>query len=99
MIPFTQFLRPHGEKRAIDISRPPRIEQLADALLDEGCHFDIEELTTGTISITCENDSLDEEDVVLAHELCANGPPVLDAVDKLLTVATDRLAEIKRNQA
>lgn len=90
-IPFTQFLRPHGEQRAIEIERPKPIEDAAKMLLASGCHFDIEELTTGQISMTCEHDT---QEGALAHEICANGPPVLDAVDRLVRKAVDSLHAI-----
>ncbi len=94
-IRFTQFLRPNGERRAIEIDRPPEIEKAADALINEGCRFLIEELSTLEISMTCENDNLDEDYQVLAHELCANGPPVLEAVDRLVKTATAVSARVR----
>ncbi len=92
-IPFTQFLRPNGERRAVEIDRPPEIEDAARALVAAGCRFDIEELTTLQISMTCEHHALAEDEQVLAHEVCRNGPPVLAAVDRLVQTATARLTE------
>lgn len=82
-IPFTQYLRPDGEKRSVEIDRPADIETMARQLIADGARFEIEELTTLEISMTC--DVVGEEDFdVLAHEVCQNGPPVLDAVDRLV---------------
>lgn len=91
MIPFTQYLRPFGEKKPVEIDRPADVEAAAHRLIDLGCKFDIEELRTLQISMTCECDEF-EDDEVLAHEICANGPPVLVAVDRLVAVATKQYA-------
>ena len=82
MIKFTQYLLPHGDTKEIFIERPQPIEAIADKLIEMGCHFDAEILTTGMISITCE-----KEDDLLSIQLCSNGPGVEDAVDKLITSA------------
>lgn len=87
-IAFTQFLRPYGERRPMEIDRPKPIEDAAKMLVASGCRFDIEELTTGQISMTCEHDSMEG---ALAHEICNNGPPVLDAIDRLVRDAVASL--------
>jgi len=79
MIEFTQYLLPDGRKKDIFIERPPEIEVIAKKLIEAGCHFDAEILSTGVISFTCE-----KEDDVLSIELCENGPAVLTAIDKLI---------------
>lgn len=83
---FTQFLRPHGRTRLIDLDRPRAVEAKAQALLARGCHFDIEELSTGAIHMTIELDTLD--DPVIAVQLCKNTVAVLAAVDRLVDEAT-----------
>jgi hypothetical protein len=87
-IPFTQYLRPDGRQRPVWIERPAEIVALADQLRQAGYHFDIEELTTGAISMTVETTGDDEP---LAHELCPNGPAVPDAVDRLIRTAVAAL--------
>ncbi len=54
---------------------------MAQEVIDRGLRFEAEMLTTGTISLTV-FDPDTEEDVCI--ELCQNGPPLLDAVDKLV---------------
>lgn len=88
-IPFTQYLRPDGRKKAVEIDRPPEIEAKARELIAAGYKFEIEELTTGEISMTCE--WRDEEQPTLAIKICANGPAVLDAVDRLVAAAWDEM--------
>lgn len=79
-VPFTQYLRPNGRPRAMVIDRPEPVAEKAQALLRDGCRLDIEELSTGEISLTVE----DEKGETIASELCANGPAVEDAVDRLI---------------
>lgn len=89
-IPFTQSLRPDGHRTPITIDRPAEIESLARKLIEEGCSFEIEELRTGIVSMTCERDARAgelEDPVVLAHELCPNGPRVPRTVDTLVIAA------------
>jgi len=85
-IPFTQYLRPHGHPRAMShTGQPPEVEKKAHDLIAAGCVFEIEELTTGMISMTCER-----RDKVLGHEICPNGPPVVEAVRTLVETAYKR---------
>ncbi len=86
-IAFTQFLMPDGRKRPMIIDRPDDIGEKARQLAVSGCRFEIEMLTTGQISMTVERDRSDGEVDVLACEICSNGPPVLIAVDKLISEA------------
>jgi hypothetical protein len=53
-IPFTQYLRPYGAQRDVFIDMPPDVEAKAQALIAQGYRFDIEILTTGMVSMTCE---------------------------------------------
>lgn len=80
MISFTQFLRPNGEQRPVTIDRPAAIEAKAQQIVDAGYRFECEELSTGAVSLTISDG---EDD--LAMELCANGPAVPVAVDKLVS--------------
>lgn len=85
-IPFTQYLRPNGRTKEVMIDMPADIELKAGKLIESGCHFDIEVLSTGIISMTCER-----EDDVLAIRLSTNGPEVPIAVGKLIDDATAKL--------
>lgn len=86
---FTQYLRPNGRQRATVIARSPEIVAMARQLRAEGFHFDIEELSDGTVSMTVEPDGEDEGP--LAIQQCPNGPQVPDTVDELIRVAFARL--------
>jgi len=92
-IPFTQYLMPNGRAVGVAVDRPPAIEALAQNVLTAGYHFDAEFLSTGQVSFTCEkNDpATDDEDLPIAHEICTNGPAVLDAIDRLVCNAAERL--------
>ena len=81
-IEFTQYLLPDGRQKKVLIARHPDIEEIANKLIDMGCHFDIEILTTGVISMTCEQD-----EVLLGIQLCPNDNTVPGCVDKLILEA------------
>ncbi len=95
-IPFTQYLRPDGRPRAVSIDRSASIEAAAAEFLRVGGRYECEELTTGEVSLTAvltpvgEAEPRDVEGVV-----CANGPPVLEAVDELVLAS---LRHIKQEQ-
>ena len=90
-IPFTQFLRPAGRVRQTGIDMPENIEHMAHQLIDLGYRFEAEILTTGEVSLTCENG-----DELLSIQLCANGPPVLSAVENLVIEAIRKAEEQMR---
>lgn len=77
---FTQYLRPHGERKLIWIDRPDHIAKAATVITEHGFRFECEELTTGDVSMTISDDFGD-----YAHELSPNGPEVPTSVDKLIT--------------
>ena len=54
MIQFTQFLRPDGRSKKIEIERSPEIEAVAAQLAAAGCRLEAEVLLTGECSFTCE---------------------------------------------
>jgi DNA-binding transcriptional regulator YbjK len=70
---------PDGRRNEITIDMPANVEQVAHALIDKGCHFDIEMLSTGMISMTCEKD----EDL-LSIEVCPNDERVVAGVEKIV---------------
>jgi hypothetical protein len=88
MIPFIQFIRPHGLRRYTEITRPEEIEKLARDLINLGYVFEIEELTTGEISMECLHH---ENEHSAALEICKNGPDVPVAVDKLVKTAHENI--------
>ncbi len=100
-IPFTQYLMPDGEIRPVEIEMDNDIEEKAQALIKLGCHFNIEMLSTGLVSMTCEKD--DEEDELIAIEICNNNPDVIKAVYKLVSdsyyqLITNKNGYVKENE-
>lgn len=81
---FTQYIRPHGRAEPVKITLSPEIEAKAHKMLDQGFHFDIEILTTGEISMTCEHPSFDAP---ISMEVCNNDERVPDYVVKLIDTA------------
>lgn len=95
MIPFTQYLRPHGRSKPVTIERPEDIERLARVLIDGGCRFECEELQTGDVSFTVEVCDRGEY-IPLSGEVCANGPDVPAAVDRLVVSAHDAFSNFEQ---
>lgn len=87
-ITFTQFILPNGRTEQVSIQRPVDVEKMASEIKLHGYAFEVEILTTGLVSMEILNRM--EEDV-LAHELCENGPVVLEAVDLLVRNAYENL--------
>lgn len=90
---FTQYLRPHGRRTTVWIERGPEVAATAKQILAAGYHFDIEELSDKTVSMTVEPNApdADGEDAPIAQELCLNGPDVPPAVDRLITAAAAKV--------
>src|SRR6267142_618790 len=99
-VPFTQYLRPHGRPVEVCIERPPDVAAATKRLLKAGFHFDIEELSNRTVSMTVEPNApdADGEDAPIAIEVCPNGPDVPPTVDRLIlsAVAKVELAKVKQ---
>jgi len=84
-IDFTQYLMPNGRRKTVSIERPTEVYQKAKALMLAGYRFEIEVLSTGEIHMDCSHGADDEGPV--AVEVCANGPDVPIAVDRLVDTA------------
>lgn len=67
---------------------------MATELIAWGMVFEIEELMTGKVSMTCEWPHKDE---VLSIQICDNGPAVPDCVDKLVADAHVKGIKIAQN--
>lgn len=83
-IPFTQFLLPHGRRRATEIRRPKRIHDLAMPCIMRGARFTVEMLQTGVVSLACEYGDTD-----ISIKLGNNGPEILSKVDELIEESYD----------
>jgi len=81
IIPFTQYLRPDGRQRDIQIEVPPQVVADAHALVCSGYHLECEVLRTGEVSLTV-FDPTEEEDIAI--EVVPNGPGVREAVARLI---------------
>lgn len=79
LIPFTQYIRPHGHRRAESIDRSDDIGEKARHCIEQGGRFTAEVLTTGQVSLAFE---LDGDDLDI--EVTDNGPDVPHAVDRLV---------------
>jgi hypothetical protein len=94
-VPFTQFLRPDGRERRVEIDRPDEVERMARDFIAAGGHYECEELMSGHAHFTAVHlIEGEEQDVVTA--ICPNGPKVPDAVDDLIRRSIDWLRENMR---
>jgi predicted hotdog family 3-hydroxylacyl-ACP dehydratase len=85
-IPFTQFLRPDGRRRAVEFAGSAEIEAMAQAFIARGGWFECEELNTGQASLTaCA--LVDDEPQDVAGQIVMNGPEVPAAVERLVREA------------
>ena len=91
-IPFTQYLRPDGRRRAVEIDMSQEVEDLAKRFIAAGGRYECEELTTGYASLTAVYE-VDSEDQDIAIEVCPNGPEVPERVEKLVRRSILRLKE------
>ncbi len=86
-IPFTQYLRPNGAKKAGGFDRPPEVEAVAHELIALGVHFDAEILVTGHLSLTAEHDDLDDPVLAIAVFMQESPDNVGRRVDQLVNDA------------
>src|SRR5262245_42972124 len=80
---FLQYLRPNGQRRDVEIERPPEIEAMAERFIAAGGRYECEELRTGHVSLTAAYE-VDGEYQDIASQLCHNGPAVPGRVDNLI---------------
>ena len=85
-IPFTQYLRPYGHKQPIwiDCFEDEKTNALAASVIEDGFVFEIEQLTTGMISMTSHHKDDVDQDLTISMRLCSNGPDVPRNVKKLV---------------
>jgi hypothetical protein len=82
-IPFTQYLRPNGRRTTVWFENDdPTLAAKATELQAAGFRFECEHLRTGHASFTIVHPSYDCD---LAIEVVPNGPPVVEAVQRLIT--------------
>jgi hypothetical protein len=90
---FTQYLRPDGRKRGVEIDMLQEVEDLAERFIAAGGRYECEELTPGHASLTAVYE-VDGEDQDIAIEVCSNGPEVPERVEKLVRRSILRLKEL-----
>jgi hypothetical protein len=91
-IPFTQYLRPDGRKASATIERPAEVEAIAQELIGRGVRFEVEHLRTGEASFEAVVTDEEGDVVTIAIEIVENGPPVPEAVDRLILAAQAHFA-------
>ena len=82
-IPFTQFLRPNGERRQTFIDMPHRIALLARRFIEEGGTYTSEAMRGGMVSL-CAEFTLEGERQDIVCMVAQNGPGIERAVEQLI---------------
>lgn len=88
-IPFIRHF-PSGRRGAQEIARSPKIETKAAEFIDHAGRFLIEILPDGKVHLMAIID-LAEGCTKVADEICANGPDLMEAVDRLIETAHPRI--------
>lgn len=81
IVPFTQYLRPRGDRLYVHIEVAPELAAKAHAIIARGLAFECEELSTGQVSLTI----TDPEEGDLDIRVVPNGPGVREAVEDLIS--------------
>jgi hypothetical protein len=82
-IPFTQFLRPDGERRSTVIDMPPAVALLARRFIEEGGGYTSEVMRGGLVSL-CAEFTIEGERQDIVCMVAANGPGIEQAVEQLI---------------
>lgn len=98
IIPFTQYLMPDGRAKEVSFECEEYQDSLVQDLVNAGCRFEVEMLSTGEVSLTVEYEDPNGENITLAHEICPNGPEVGIAIEQLIHGAHVSYKEIEYNE-
>jgi len=87
-VEFTQFLRPNGQRRTIDLTVDEETRGKAGLLQEAGYDFEAEILSDDrTVSLEICKEDEEGEVETLALKLVPNGPKVQDAIQDLVDEA------------
>jgi hypothetical protein len=102
-IPFTQFIRPNGDKRPIMIDMDADVEAKAKELIGAGCRFEAEAIPLGNlVQFECVDYARlteDDDPLILSSELCKNDPEVIESVKMLVLSAHRKWQRLNREVA
>ena len=97
-IPFTQFLRPTGDRRQTFIDMPHQVALMATRFIEEGGAYTSEMIRVGEVSLCAEFTVNDErQDIVCL--IAPNGPAIVDAVEKLVRESYEFLQKLEAGHA
>lgn len=82
-IPFTQFLRPNGDRRQTFIDVPHKVALMATRFIEEGGSYTSELVQVGLVSL-CAEFTLEGERQDIACTIAPNGPGIEQAVENLV---------------
>jgi hypothetical protein len=93
-IPFKQFLRPNARIADVTIDMPEHVALMAQVFIAEGGAFTTEMIGPGEVSLCAEFEHEGElQDI--ACIISPNGPPITEAVEKLVQEAYEYLQKVR----
>jgi hypothetical protein len=96
-IPFTQFLRPNGDRRQTFIDVPHKVALLAQRFIEEGGAYTSELVQAGIVSL-CAEFTLDGERQDIVCLIAPNGPGIEQAVEKVVRESYEFLQNHEANK-
>jgi len=96
-IPFTQFVRPDGKRRATVIDMPAEVELLARCFIEAGGSYTSELVYAGVVSF-CAEFTLEGERQDVVSVVGPNGPGVEEAVERLVRESYEFLQRYEAGQ-
>lgn len=97
IVPFTQYLRPNGQRKDGGFEVSDEVGAIARELLEAGVHFDAEVLSSGELSLTAELDRLEEYPVLSIKVFAQESPEQVTAmVEFLIRDAAQMLEAVEK---
>lgn len=94
---FTQYVRPNGTKKLVEIERPEDICQKAQLLMDKGWRLEVENLGTEVhVEMCLLNEDEDYEDTE-GDIVLNNGRDIFLAVDRIINKVYEKETTGKMN--
>lgn len=93
VIPFTQYIPPHGRRENVSFVTPEGYKEKVDRLLENGYNFSCERLSTGDIALYCGKDEKEQIQVCFGSVRLNNKVKDLidDAINELECSMKDRV--------
>lgn len=88
----TQFLRPHGTPRTVEMPVTKEYKEKGEKIIAHGWCFTCELLLTEQVAMYI-TDNEKEEDVCI--RVCANGPEIHETLDRMIDEGIEKIGAIE----